>query len=162
MSEEADIRRFQPRASPNAPVPVVWSVSEDRLHNYLLPRDCPRVAFWAGPNSTGDDISRFLGSARAIVAVEAAWRDRIGQARLHLYRMPAAGFSLVDVNAGYFTNPNIVIPTGWEIITDAPAAVAARGASLIYLPSLWSLHDSIAASSLCFSMIRMRNAQPRS
>jgi len=99
---------------------------------------------------------------RAIVAVEAAWRDSIDQARLYLYRMPAAGFSLVDMNAGYFTNPNTVIPAGREIVTDAPAAVAARGASLIYLPSLWSLHDSIAASSLSFSMIRMRNAEPRS
>jgi len=98
---------------------------------------------------------------RTVVTVEAAWRDRIGQTPLYLYRMPAIGFSLTDENAGYFTSPDTVTPLGRELIADAPTAIAARGASLIYLPSLWSLHDSIAASSLCFSMIRMRNALPR-
>lgn len=29
------------------------------------------------------------------------------------------------------------------------------------LPSLWELHDAVAASTLVFSMIRMRNAEPR-
>jgi Family of unknown function (DUF6886) len=29
------------------------------------------------------------------------------------------------------------------------------------MPSLWQLHDAVVASTLQFSIIRMRNAQPR-
>ena len=37
----------------------------------------------------------------------------------------------------------------------------ARGVELRVLSSLWPLRDAVVASSLGFSIIRMRNAQPR-
>jgi hypothetical protein len=40
-------------------------------------------------------------------------------------------------------------------------ALTARGVEVRILPSLWSLHDAVAKSTLQFSMIRMRNARPR-
>ena len=52
ISEESDIARFEPRAS-GYPIPpghlVVWAIDESRLCNYLLPRECPRVTYYAGP-----------------------------------------------------------------------------------------------------------------
>ena len=49
VSERPGIARFEPRLPPtaNAAVrtPVVWVVDEAHLPNYLVPRECPRVAF---------------------------------------------------------------------------------------------------------------------
>ena len=73
VSEEAGITRFEPRPAVNLDYPVVWAVHEDRLRNYLLPRDCPRVTFFAGPETTPQDIERFLGSSPAVVAIESLW-----------------------------------------------------------------------------------------
>jgi hypothetical protein len=63
VSEEADIDRFEPRPSHNADGPVVWAVDADRLRSYLLPRQCPRVTYYAGPQTTAADVERFLGSS---------------------------------------------------------------------------------------------------
>ena len=48
ISEESDIARFEPRASEYATGLVVWAIDETRLCNYLLPRECPRVTYYAG------------------------------------------------------------------------------------------------------------------
>jgi hypothetical protein len=43
---------------------LVWAIDDDHLHNYLTPRDCPRVALGRGPNTTYADAARFLSSIR--------------------------------------------------------------------------------------------------
>lgn len=161
VSEQSDIRRFDPRPAANVERPVVWAVHADRLHNYLVPRDCPRVTFYAGANTTADDAARLLGDDRAVVAIESAWLERARQTRLFVYMLPPATFALVDVNAGYYHSAGPVEPLGVETIDDGPAAIAARGVSLRVLPSLWLLYDEVIASTLSYSIIRMRNAQPR-
>ena len=52
VSDRPDIALLEPRAvRPHHPLqdmpPVVWAIGERLLHNYLLPRDCPRVTFYA-------------------------------------------------------------------------------------------------------------------
>jgi hypothetical protein len=42
ISEEPGIELFEPRVSEGRG-PVVWAIDADRLRNYLLPRECPRV-----------------------------------------------------------------------------------------------------------------------
>jgi hypothetical protein len=55
VSEESDIELFEPRRSEYMDEPVVWAIDATRLCNYLVPRDCPRVTYYAGrttsPNS---------------------------------------------------------------------------------------------------------------
>jgi hypothetical protein len=63
VSEDAGIIRFEPRPSEYTDDPVVWAIDDERLRNYLLPRDCPRVTCHAGPKTTDDDRQRFLGGA---------------------------------------------------------------------------------------------------
>lgn len=161
VSEEAGIARFAPRPSQHAEHPVVWAVHRARLCNYLLPRDCPRVTFYAGEGASAEDVEHLLGAEAAVVAIETAWLPRVLAATLQLYRMPEDGFTLTDAGAGYWTSRNPVVPLGCEAISNLPGAIARAGASLRLLPSLWALHDAVAASSLTFSMIRMRNAAPR-
>lgn len=158
LSDDPDVGVFHPRPSGYTEGAVVWAIDETRLVNYLLPRDCPRVCFRAGPRSAPSDLARFLGAAPVVIAIEAAWLGRLQAARLYCYAMPAQTFRLHDAGAGYWVSDERVTPEGVELLTDLPAALAARGVELRVLPSLWALRDAVAASSLVFSMIRMRNA----
>jgi hypothetical protein len=161
VSETPGISQFEPRVSDYTDRPVVWAISADKLRNYLLPRDCPRVTFVAAPGSTKEDIARFLPEGRPVVAIEAGWLKRVDAARLYLYCFRKAGFSLLDDTAGYFVSHTAVRPEAVEIVDDLPQALKTKGVDLRILPDLWALHDEIRASSLGFSLIRMRNATPR-
>ncbi len=88
VSEEEHIARFDPRPADAFPQPVVWGVDEEHLRNYMLPRDCPRVTFYATPDSTREDIERFLGGEKAVVTIEQSWLQR--GARMRVVRVSPA------------------------------------------------------------------------
>lgn len=161
VSEEPGIERFEPRPSEYAEEPVVWAIDAERLRNYLVPRDCPRVTFYAGRETSVADVERFLGSSAAVVAVESGWLERLRSCRLYCYHLPPETFECLDECAGYFVSRAPVVPAVVELFDDPIAELLKRGVELRFVPSLWSLHDAVAASSLQFSMIRMRNALPR-
>lgn len=161
VSDRPAITLFEPRQLDTLPYPAVWAITEARLCNYLLPRDCPRVTYHAISSSNQADIERFGASPKPSVAIESAWEERARDATVYLYRFDSTGFELVDENAGYYVSRAAVAPTSVETITDLPMAIANRGGRLLVEPSLWPLRDAIAVSTLGFSMIRMRNAQPR-
>ena len=160
VSEEADIARFEPRASPYASGPVVWAIAERRLCNYLLPRDCPRVTYYAGADTTPADVERFLGASSAVVAIESAWLERALSTRLYCYHVSPESFECLDACAGYFVSRAPVVPLRIEVFDNPLAEVLRREVEVRILPSLWSLRDAVVASSLQFSLIRMRNARP--
>jgi hypothetical protein len=161
MSEEGDIARFEPRLGPFCEVPVVWAIHASRLQNYLLPRDCPRVTYYAGPQTAPADVERYLGSSPGVVAFERAWLDRVRACRLYCYHLPEAGFTCVDECAGYYVSRETVVPARVQIVDDLLGALCDRGVEVRILPSLWALRDAVVASTLAFSVIRMRNAGPR-
>jgi len=161
ISEEAGIRRFEPRPSQYTTEPVVWAISAPRLCNYLLPRDCPRVTYYAGTNTNTSDIEQFLGRSRAVVAIEEAWFPRLQSCRLYCYHLPPTTFECLDECAGYFVSRMAVVPDHVEVFQDMLAEMGQRDVQLRLLPSLWTLRDAVVASTLQFSMIRMRNASPR-
>jgi hypothetical protein len=160
VSEESGIGRFEPRASEYAAGTVVWAIDAERLRNYLLPRECPRVTFYAGRETTVVDVGRFLGSSPAVVAVESGWMERLRSCRLYCYHLPPATFECVDECAGYFVSRVPVVPVRVEVIADPVAELLRRGVELRFAQSLWPLRDAVVASSLQFSLIRMRNALP--
>jgi hypothetical protein len=161
FSDQSDIARFKPRLIDGCQEPVIWAIDAARQCNYLLPRDCPRVTCYAGLATTVADRERLLGDHRAVVAIESAWLERVNTTTLYRYHLPATGFTCIDLPAGYFVSRSATIPTQVDVITDLPSAITADNAELRVLASLWPLHDEILASTLEFSMIRMRNAQPR-
>ena len=161
ISEDAGIERFDPRASDFTTEPVVWAIDADRLRNYLVPRECPRVTFYAGPQTTMSDRERFLGSSVAVVAVEQEWLERVQGSRLYCYHLPPQTFECVDQCAGYFVSPESVLPVRVEVLEDPVSELRRREGELRILPNLWSLRDAVVASTLQFSIIRMRNALPR-
>lgn len=165
VSEEPGIERFAPRLPPSLDAgvrdPVVWAVADSHLVNYLTPRDCPRIGFRAGPNTTAADRARFLGSARRVLAFEADWLQRVRDATLYLYEMPADTFTCAMPEAGYWVSRSPVAPRKVALQTDLLGALRERDAEVRILDDFWPLHDAVAASSLEFSILRKRNARPR-
>lgn len=161
VSEESGIKQFEPRASEDGGEPIVWAIDAARLRNYLVPRECPRVTFYAGCETTPADVERFLGSSPAVVAVESGWLERLRSCRLYCYHLPPETFECIDECAGYFVSRVPVVPACVEVYGDPIAELIRRGVELRFVPSLWPLRDAVVASTLQFSLIRMRNALPR-
>jgi uncharacterized protein DUF6886 len=160
VSEDGGIQRFEPRVSVRGES-LVWAIDAGHLRNYLLPRDCPRVTYGAGRQAAAADIERFLGSSAAVVAIEADWFERLRRCRLYVYHLPPDAFEQLDEAAGYFGARIPVTPARVDVVDDAIAALLRHGVEIRILRDLWPLHDAIVASTLQFSMIRMRNALPR-
>lgn len=161
VSEEPNIQLFQPRPSEYTAEPVVWAIDAAHLRNYLVPRDCPRVTYYAGAQTTAADRTQFLGSSGAVLAIEEDWVDRVRQCRLYCYTLTSLSFECIDECAGYFISRVAVAPVAVELVEDVVFALQRRGVEIRILPNLWPLRDAVVASSLLFSNIRMRNARPR-
>jgi len=161
VSEAEGIERFEPRWSEIARQNVVWAIDEDHLRNYLLPRECPRVTYYAGPQTTAADVEQFLGKSNAVVAIESGWFERLRSCQLFCYHLPPDTFECIDECAGYFVSHLPVVPARVEVLDDLIVELLKRGVELRFVPNLWSLRDAVVASTLQFSLIRMRNAQAR-
>src|SRR5262245_1765629 len=127
ISEELGIERFDPRPSEYTSEPVVWAIDADRLRNYLVPRECPRVTFYAGPQTTMADKERFVGSGTAVVAVEQDWLDRVHGNKLYCYHLPPQTFECIDECAGYFGSRESVLPTQVDVLADLVSELRRRG-----------------------------------
>lgn len=164
LSEDPSITRFVPRpasALPGSPA-VVWAIGEARAPHYWLPRECPRIVFWANPETTADDAGRFLvpGPVRKVIAVEAAWLGRIRAATLYAYSLPNETFTLVDDQAGYFVSRDPVEPSAVTPVGDLLERIVGKGIEVRLTPRLGPLRDALVASTMGYSMIRLRNAAP--
>lgn len=158
VSEVEGIAVFEPRRAEVHDAALVWAIHERRLHNYLLPRDCPRVTYCAKDDTTPTDVEQFLGASRAVVAVEHRWFDRMQSTRLFCYQLPAESFRVVDHGAGYYVSDLPVVPRGVQCIEHPMRSLFDRGVELRFLPDLVAFSERVVASSLQYSLIRMRNA----
>ncbi len=161
VSDNDGIDRFEPRAIDGTGDRVVWAIDAEHLRNYLVPRDCPRVTYYAGPDTSRGDVDRFLGSSRAVMAIEHGWWGRLLSARLYCYRLPTATFESSDPCAGYFLSREVVVPIEVRLVDDCLGELIARGVEVRLMSNLWHLRDAVVGSTLRYSMIRMRNAAPR-
>lgn len=164
VSEDPTIEIFHPRPSPAFPdlrKDVVFAVSETLLHNYLLPRDCPRVTYYAGQTTTEEDKKKFLSNnCEYVIAIEEKWLEKVITTTLFLYEFETCSFELLDEVAGYYISFESQTPIGKTIIRQPINAITDRkNVELRVLGNLQILAKNVADSSLNFSIIRMRNAQ---
>ena len=168
ISDMPDILRFEPRpvafASMTPLTPegdMVWAVDEGHIQNYYLPRDCPRVTFYALPESSSQDIERLMGqsTAKYVVAIESRWFKEVMTHYLYQYEMPGDTFTLQDEGAGYYVSRESVTPLSARPVDDLLGELIEHNVELRVMPSLWKLRDAVIASTLQFSIIRWRNAQ---
>ena len=168
VSEDGNIERFVPRPptrtdlDPN--IGLVWALCERTLPNFLTPRDAPRVCFHAHERTPPSLVERLFSfpDRPYVVAVEAAWLERLRRVKLYLYEVSPEGFALQDENAGYYVSTKTQTPLArWEV-DDCLQALAQRRVELRVLPGLWPLCHQIQAlgGALHWSMCRMQNALP--
>ena len=168
VSDQPGIATFEPRPvradhSRQGLPPVVWAIGERLLHNYLLPRDCPRVTFSAAPDSDPADVARLLGTTATghVIAIESGWLEAVRVTTLWLYELPTDTFDLLDPIAAYYVSRQPVRPLAVHRMDDLLGELARRDVELRLTPTLWPLRDAVLASSLAFSFIRLGNARAR-
>jgi len=77
-----------------------------------------------------------------------------------MYEFPAEGFLPVDEGADYYISREAVVARSVQPIDNLLDELLQRNVELRIMPSLWKLRDAAIASTLQFSIIRMRNALP--
>lgn len=166
ISDKPGIERFEPRPAlhPSAGQTgsMVWAIDYEHLPNYLLPRDCPRVTFFADPDSDPEDVKRLMWgtSAKSVVAIESVWLPEIQKQCLYRYELNPTDFTLVDKIAGYWISRQPVIPINMIKIENILAALLEHDIELRIMPLLWKLREEVIKSTLGYSIIRMNKAQP--
>jgi len=162
VSENPAIERFAPHVSATADLdePLVWAVDTRHLPLYWFPRDCPRGTFWADAETDPGDAERLLRGSPRVHVVEEAWLDRMRAATVFAYRLPEAGFEPHPGVGGYWISRETVEPLEVLPLGDLIALHAGAGIELRALPNLWPLWNEVAASTLEFSGMRLRHAQP--
>ncbi|MGC4099786.1 DUF6886 family protein [Ferruginibacter sp.] len=166
ISEDPGIKVFKPRPSPSyfeaIKGDVVFAIADTLLHNYLLPRDCPRVTFYANNNTAQSDKEKFFGTSPAdfVIAIEEKWYSAVQQAILYCYEFAPGNFSLLDNGAGYYISYTTETPVACCTITDILKELQARKVELRRMDTLWPLARQVSQSTLQYSLIRMRNALP--
>ena len=161
VSEEPGIKIFHPRPSPQLYASiqndVVFAISDNLLHNYLLPRNCPRVTYYKAAHTTQKDLNKFFRESTKdyIINVEEAWKERIQKATLYRYEFEPDNFTLLDETAGYYVSSESETPVIVTEITNVIAEIRKRNAELRFLSQIKSLAKEVAASGLKFSIIRM-------
>ena len=165
VSEEPNIAIFHPRL-PNRTdldptVGLVWAIDEERLPNFLTPRDCPRVTYHVRENTTDDDRRRFFSSdtAKHAVIIENDWFDRMRNTTLYLYEFNPSDFIMQDEIAGYYVAATSQTPIAQHIVTDLFGALIARGVEFRVTDNLHRIADEIKGSTLGWSLCRMANAK---
>jgi hypothetical protein len=139
---------------------VVFAINNKMLHNYLLPRNCPRVTFYAGDKTSEADKNRFLGqtTARYVVCVESGWLAAIQRTTLYSYEFSPESFLLFDECAGYYISYSTLMPVSAKPIYNLMEEMLKRNVELRFMPSITGFGKQVQQSTLNFSLIRMNHA----
>ena len=164
ISEQAGIPCFPPRpadkqtAWPNLDKEYVWAISDEMIHNYFFPRNCPRVCWMIGPETTEEEKDRFRahGAYRAIICVESHWQDPIAACVLYQYEFDPLHFCPVDYCAGYYVSEYPETPVRVTKLSAIFNLLEERHVLLEFVENLEPYRKRIAGSNYRFSNIRMK------
>lgn len=166
VSEEKGITVFHPRSPKrqdlDPSVPLVWAITEERIVNFLTPRDCPRVCFHKTDRAGKEDLDLFSsGDTVSAIAIESAWFERMKNVTLYLYEFNPENFVLQDECAGYYVSKISETPIAVYTVHDVFMELFRRKTEVRILDNLWPLSERVKKSSLDWSLCRMKNALPR-
>ena len=167
VSEESSIEVFNPRTPTrndlDKNVGLVWAIDEERLPNFLTPRDCPRVTYHIGRNTSDCDKNKFFtsSSVKHVVVIENSWFDRMKNTTLYLYEFDISEFELQDEIAGYYVSKTPQVPISKHQVSDLFSELIQRNVEIRITDNLWKIADEVKASTLNWSLCRMNNAKPR-
>jgi hypothetical protein len=164
FSENADIALFRPHIAKTSAIrdeALVWAIDAWHAPMYFVPRDCPRVCFWAGQNTTIEDRKRWLPvpEPRFVMVVETSWLERIRVTAVYRYTLPEASFVPVGNARGTYISRETVTPVRVEPVGNLLEAIASADVQLRELARIGPLWKQLeSASTLARSGIRLLNA----
>ena len=164
FSDDPSIALFRPHVAKTTTLPdepLVWAIDEWHSPMYLVPRQCPRACFWAGPETTDQDRGRWLNhlAPRFVMVVESDWLARIRDATVYRYTLPDASFSRLGHPGGHYVSRQVLEPLQVDPIRDLLRAIVAADVELRITPRLGPMWKQIhSASTLVYSGTRLRNA----
>lgn len=165
-SEEPDIQIFEPRLPKrrdlDPSVGLVWAIDEARLPNFLTPRECPRVAYYADSQTLESDRKRFFTSSGVsyAIVIEKEWYQTMKDTTLYVYEFDTADFLLQDNIAGYYVAKTTQFPKAKYVLTDLFGELIKRNVEIRIVDNLWDIADAVKSSTLRWSLCRMANASP--
>ncbi|ADL03767.1 conserved hypothetical protein [[Clostridium] saccharolyticum WM1] len=167
VSEEDSIDIFNPRIPErndlDKSVGLVWAIDEQRLPNFLTPRNCPRITYHVGEKTSVKDKRVYFTTPdiKHVVIIESKWFEAMKNTSLFIYEFDPKDFELQDSIAGYYISKVRQIPIAKYIISDLFAALFERNVELRVVKNLWDISDRIKGTTLNWSICRMGYAQPR-
>ena len=167
VSEKGNIDVFYPRIPEredfDKSVGLVWSIDEKHLPNFLTPRDCPRITYHIGEDTSEHDKEVFFTSPdiQHVIIIESSWFQTMKNTHLYLYEFDPLGFELQDDIAGYYISTEAQKPIAKYTVNDLFEALLERNVELRIIKNLWDISDKIKSTTLNWSICRMRNAQKR-
>jgi hypothetical protein len=161
-SEDPSIERFVPKAPKHHPdaEPMVWAIDEWHSPLYYFPSDCPRVCFWPLSATSKEDIKRFWldDSLRMVIAIEAHRLEELQKTTIYRYTFNEDTFTDCR-DHGVFVSDQVVTPIKVEPLKPLSEELAEAGVELRLCPTLSPIATSIIATSLHWSLIRMKFAK---
>jgi hypothetical protein len=140
----------------------VWAVDYERAPAYWFPRNCPRVLTWASALTTSADRELLLGTAWRVHAIEYRWLASMQSTVLYAYRFAASDFTPFGSS-----EPHAQVATTTARPLGKPEQVGSlleahesAGIELRVVPNLWPYWKRVIASTVGYSGVRLRNAQP--
>jgi hypothetical protein len=169
FSEDPTLTEFVPHvaATSGTTTPYVWAVDRRNSPSYWFPRQCPRAMAWVRDRTTTADRDRIIGAGcgSRVHAIEYGWLPAMQATTLYAYRFAAEPFHQVSSPDA---EPHALVATEPVTPLGPPSPVgnlidchARAGIQLRLLDNLWSFWGEVIESSVGFSGIRLRNAQPR-
>jgi hypothetical protein len=162
FSEDPSIERFMPHVPPTNPsqAPAVWAIDTAHAPVYWFPRDCPRGAVWADTAEQAAALRRtFHTSATRVQATELEWQERMRAARLFVYEFDPAPFEPWADADGQWISRVAVEPIAVRPAGDLLELHERAGIELRFVPDLLVFWDTVLASGLPFSGVRLRYAR---
>ncbi|PEB51620.1 hypothetical protein CON65_20580 [Bacillus pseudomycoides] len=167
VSEEKRIQVFHPRKPTRTDLDptkgLVWAIDDQCLPDFLMPRNCPRVCYRVGSNTSESDKQTYLSSKSCshVVVIENKWFETMKNTKLYLYEFDTKQFTLQDENAGYYVSETSQIPIAKLEVVDLFEELFKRNVELRLVNNLWDMFDEIQKTTFQWSMCRMGFAQPR-
>lgn len=163
ISEENNIRQFQPRISKKQwnYEKYVWAIEEEKLHNYLLPRQCPRICIDLEKlNIHLNWLAAFpIENHKAVVFIADNWKEKVQNCTLFKYEFDKHNFMLIDKIAGYYVSRKIEIPNRKFEITNCEQALINSNVKLITLDrmNMLEIKEKVVQDLEDFSIIKWSN-----
>lgn len=165
VSEEPDISVFYPRLPTrtdlNQNVGLVWAIDEERLPNFLTPRECPRVTYYTYEQTSDSDKTKFFSSKSIshAVVIENSWFDIMKNTTLYLYEFNPNDFVLQDAVAGYYVATKTQYPIRKYVLTDLFEELFKRNVEVRITDNLSEIAEQVKSSTLKWSLCKMQNCR---